>query len=750
VSTVIGAPAPTQPEPGAAPARAAGVELLGEVPSSGYERAPALVRRVDGQMIQLTPILYAVLRAIDGERDHAALAQHLASEQQLLMAPADIEHLVEAKLRPLGVLRGVDGVEPDIRRSNPLLALRCRFVVSNPRLTARLAAPFTGLFAPAVAVAVLVAFASSTAWLLFDEGLAAATRDALYEPSLLLLVVGLSVLSAGFHELGHAAACQRGGARPGAMGVGLYLVWPAFYTDVSDSYRLDRRGRLRVDAGGLYFNAVFSVAIVGAWAITGADALLVVVPIQLLQMLRQLVPLVRFDGYHLLADLVGVPDLFARLKPTLLGMLPNRWGDPETKVLKPWARVVVATWVLLVVPLLATSLVLMALALPRVAATAWDSLGVQWSAMATHWSDGRLARAAVGAVAVVGIALPALGVIYLLSRIAGRGLTFVWRSTEGNQPRRAAAALALAGAAMLLAHAWWPDGQYEPIRAGERGTLLDGLQALAGVESTALSVTQSGSTAPRVDADSAEAEVAPTDSPASSAAAGPASGGYRFTPPGAPGPEDNQALATNYTDGSTLIEVSPSLVWVTDGSVGSTNQAYALASCADCATVAVAFQVVLAVGTTPEIGPQNEAVAVNRDCSACRTQALAMQTVLTVPELPSVEERAQLAALWDRVEAVMAAAPSTGLSSVRSQLDALESEIAELLGATVAANDQDVDDEVAPGSADATSTSTSTAPSTTTTMPAGETTTTAPTSTTVPDTSTTTVPSSTTTTEAVP
>jgi hypothetical protein len=40
------------------------------------------------------------------------------------------------------------------------------------------------------------------------------------------------------------------------MGVGIYLVWPAFYTDVTDAYRLPRRSRLRVDLGGLYFNAV--------------------------------------------------------------------------------------------------------------------------------------------------------------------------------------------------------------------------------------------------------------------------------------------------------------------------------------------------------------------------------------------------------------------------------------------------------------------------------------------------------------
>ena len=103
---------------------------------------------------------------------------------------------------------------------------------------------------------------------------------------------------------------------------------------------------MRTDLGGLYFNAIVAVGIAGLWAVTRFDALLLVVATQILQMLRQLTPLVRFDGYHVLADTTGVPDLFHRIRPTLLGLLPWRWRHPETRVLKPWARAVVSAWVL--------------------------------------------------------------------------------------------------------------------------------------------------------------------------------------------------------------------------------------------------------------------------------------------------------------------------------------------------------------------------------------------------------------------
>ena len=54
--------------------RVAGLELLGEASGSGYKDGAALVRRADGQMVQLGPLMYALLEAIDGERDPAALA----------------------------------------------------------------------------------------------------------------------------------------------------------------------------------------------------------------------------------------------------------------------------------------------------------------------------------------------------------------------------------------------------------------------------------------------------------------------------------------------------------------------------------------------------------------------------------------------------------------------------------------------------------------------------------------------------
>src|SRR4051794_39338812 len=453
--------------------RANGVQLIGEMRGSGYRVAPALVRRGDGQTLQLTSLLYRTLEAIDGHRATHEVAEEVSRTYGKPVSADNVRTLVDDQLRPLGLLTRSDGSQPDVKRSNPLLGLRFRYAVTDPERTRTLTAPFTVLFRPLLAVPLLVAFSLVCWWVFFAKGLASATYQAFQHPGLLLLVIAVTILSAGFHEFGHAAAARYGGATPGVMGAGLYVIWPAFYTDVTDSYRLGRGGRLRTDLGGLYFNAIVAVAVTGVWLWSGYDALLLVVATQILQMLRQLTPLVRFDGYHVLADLPGVPDLFHRIKPTLLGLLPWRWGHPEVTVLKPWARTVVTVWVLVVVPMLAFSLFTMAATLPRILGTAWASMGKQSTLLGRAWQDGDFLEVAARAVAVVAVTFPVLAIAFILVRMGRRLVASVWRRTRGKPLQRGAAGLVAAAMAAGLAYLWWPQpGSYRPIQPYEGGTLI--------------------------------------------------------------------------------------------------------------------------------------------------------------------------------------------------------------------------------------------------------------------------------------
>jgi len=688
------------------PHHAQGIELLDRLAGSGYRDAPFLVRRGDGQTFQVTPLLYEVLAAIDGQRDYADIAAAVTERVGKEATPADVRFLTEEKLRPLGVLRKPDGSEPAVQKMNPLLAVRCRIAVSRPEATRRVTAPFTVLFLPPVVVAVLATFALSTGWVLFDKGLASGVHEVLYEPELLLLVFALMLLSAAFHEFGHAAACRYGGATPGVMGVGLYLVWPVFYTDVTDAYRLRRGGRLRVDLGGLYFNAVFAVGVFGAWVVTGSDALLVVIPLQVVQMLHQLLPLVRLDGYHILADLTGVPDLFARIRPTLLAFLPTRRRTPTAGALKPWVGVVVTTWILVVIPVLAVTFVGIVVSLPRVAATAWDSMGLQWDALRLRWAEGDAAGMGARFLSILALAVPVLSMSYLVTRVGRRTTRRVWRATAGRPAWRATAAVVALSMLTLAAWSWWPNGQYEPIEADDRGTLFSGLERAPDVRVDGETLTSSRVGSPpdvapvergRDGATEIEARSGPSAAPSSAPHAGEPWADARpgvtvpellpgvlpdllrdFIPtPSEIGEGDNQALAINTTDRSAVVALAFAIEWVADGVVDNINEAYALASCVECLTVAIAFQAVFIVGQADDVIPRNNAVAVNLACMECFTYALAAQLVVSITESLDQAAMDELGVVWAKLDALATRIEQMPLGEIdfAGELAVIESEI---------------------------------------------------------------------------
>ncbi|MDG4666319.1 hypothetical protein [Mycobacterium sp. 236(2023)] len=665
--------------------RADGVELIGEMVGSGYRTPPSLARRSDGQTVQLTPLLYAVLREIDGEKNVAEVAVAVSESTGRTINEDNVSHLVDEKLRPLGLLTLTDGSQPTVRKRDPLLGLRFRYAVTDPGRTNALTDPFRFLFRPWVTLPALAAFAAVCWWVFFEKGLASATHDAFERPGLLIMVFVVTILSAGFHEFGHAAAARYGGATPGVMGFGVYLVWPAFYTDVTDSYRLGRWGRIRTDLGGLYFNSLVAIAITGLWLWIGYDALLLVVATQILQMLRQLAPLVRFDGYHVLADLTGVPDLYSRIKPTLLGALPWRWGDPNARLLKPWARIVVTLWVILVVPMLLSTVAIAVWALPRVLGSAWAGLQKQQDVLSAAWGDGDIIQIVARVLAMIAIVIPVAGVLYMLGRLVRRTTAGVWKSTAEKPLMRMVAVAAGMAIGCGVAYAWWPgEANYRPIQPWERGTIGDIVYALDvgrlsnpaggkgdprplsssrtlvnGQQGVMQAVWDTSSAMPTKQSPQLALVLTPRSGPEMRGGSGGGSAtsvprkGWVFPvdKPLAPEPGDVQALAINTINGSTEYEAAFAMVWVTDESDAmNVNEAQAYASCNSCAAVAVAYQVVFVVDGDDSddnvAAPQNLAGALNYECVNCLTYALARQVFITLDEPLSEDAMKQLDGVW--------------------------------------------------------------------------------------------------------
>jgi putative peptide zinc metalloprotease protein len=140
------------------------------------------------------------------------------------------------------------------------------------------------------------------------------------------------------------------------------------------------------------------------------------------------------------------------------------------------------------------------------------------------------------------------------------------------------------------------------------------------------------------------------------------------------------------------------------------------------APAAVAFQVVVLVGSVDVVVPQNISAAVNYACVECVTYALATQLVVSTPGPLSEDGMARLAEVWEELRAFGEQIEGVPLAELRDRLTAFEQQILDVVRADTAPADGS--DAADPTGADpqgpATATSTTGSPDPTS-DPAGET-----------------------------
>jgi putative peptide zinc metalloprotease protein len=157
----------------------------------------------------------------------------------------------------------------------------------------------------------------------------------------------VSVLSVGFiksmHELGHAYVARRHGCRVPTMGIAFMVLVPLLYTDVSDAWRLKSRfQRLRIDIAGVLTEIHIAVFALLLWVFLPdgplrSAAFVLAATGWVLSLIVNLNPFMRFDGYYIFADLLGVENLqpraFRHLRYRLRRLLfntaeerPDRFG----------------------------------------------------------------------------------------------------------------------------------------------------------------------------------------------------------------------------------------------------------------------------------------------------------------------------------------------------------------------------------------------------------------------------------------
>ncbi|MFD8724511.1 hypothetical protein ACFV2H_42780 [Streptomyces sp. NPDC059629] len=434
-----------------------GLQTLGEYQGSGFTERKYIVRRGDGQVIQLSRLLYLVVGSVDGARDAEAISHRVSGRYGAEVTTENVVHLVEQKLTPLGITLpfGDHPEEVSAPRSDLLLSLRGHQVIFREAQVARIAAALAWLHRPLVVALTLTGTAVMDIWLFGVHGAISPMLQVLEQPLWMLILFGLTVASLVFHEFGHASACRYSGAVPGKIGCGIFLIWPAMYTDVTDVYRIGKSGRLRTGLGGVYFNVIFMLVLTGGYLLTGQPFFLAAVYLTHFEVLEQLMPAVRLDGYYILGDLAGVPDLYGKIKPILLSMLPGqKTAARGVAELKRSARIIVTVWVLMMIPLLLAEVAYVLWNLPRLLFTALRGLRDQCSGTYVEFTQGHTAGGLVGVIGTLMLLCPMAGGAYLAGRLATRLFRAAMRATQRRPATRLALAAVVLAGSVLLTTAW--------------------------------------------------------------------------------------------------------------------------------------------------------------------------------------------------------------------------------------------------------------------------------------------------------
>lgn len=132
------------------------------------------------------------------------------------------------------------------------------------------------------------------------------------------------------HELGHGIALTHFGGACRRVGVMLLVFTPTLYCDVTDAWRVPERGkRALVSAAGMYVDLFVASICTFIWWFTVPGTLhYVCLNIMFLCSVGTILfnanPLLRFDGYYILSDLAGVPNLWQRSRSELSGWFARR------------------------------------------------------------------------------------------------------------------------------------------------------------------------------------------------------------------------------------------------------------------------------------------------------------------------------------------------------------------------------------------------------------------------------------------
>jgi multidrug efflux pump subunit AcrA (membrane-fusion protein) len=272
-----------------------------------------------GRFYRFSAVQGAVLRRLDGTRDFRSVAESVARECLTSVTEPQVEDFA-VKLRNLLLLddeacwvrlRALGKPRRSVIRS--LLSIKIH-AFDPEQLLGRLERGLSLCFSPWFPAIVWATVAAGVVISVLNWDSLFLSFGSLFSLYSVPLIVAVIFVVMTLHEFAHAVTLRHFGGRTREMGFLLLYFIPAFYCNVSDAWMLKKRERLLVTLAGGYIQLfVWALATV-CWRIAAPETFasrvcLITIAFSGIQALFNFNPLIRLDGYYLLSDLLGIPNL---------------------------------------------------------------------------------------------------------------------------------------------------------------------------------------------------------------------------------------------------------------------------------------------------------------------------------------------------------------------------------------------------------------------------------------------------------
>ncbi|WP_420187433.1 hypothetical protein M1B74_01425 [Bacteroides pyogenes] len=283
-------------------------KMVNELTISSLEtssRHPRYIVSFMGQNFEINQSLFIFIEMLQNADSIEEAAYQYSLESNREYSVEDIEDMINKY------------IEPFFKEDNkPKGSFLIKIEIISKDIVNKIAQFSKHLFNPRVLFFfVTVSFLLNVWFFIEQEELLYSLRDLdLYS---LVVVLSIFLFSSLFHEFGHASACKYYGYNANSIGFGVYINIPVFYADVSAIWSLSRKERLIVNFGGIYFQSILLAIACIVYFLTGSTLMKYFILLTNINFLFVLNPFLKFDGYWIMSDLLGVPNLRQRTIETM-------------------------------------------------------------------------------------------------------------------------------------------------------------------------------------------------------------------------------------------------------------------------------------------------------------------------------------------------------------------------------------------------------------------------------------------------